>query len=147
MKTFLVDDDLVALVWELADPRPFENLSFSDALRRLLPKAQSKVASGKGARNPSVAELLAELDALPEAELKNHATGKLKQRSRAPSPDPKDWVSRVPELSRVPNLESWKAICDKLGIEVAGDSARRRLRDWTRTHRPNWPTVPTFGDG
>jgi hypothetical protein len=30
MKNFPVDDDLVALVWERANPRPFENLSFSD---------------------------------------------------------------------------------------------------------------------
>jgi hypothetical protein len=36
MATFPVDDDVVALVWRLAKPAPFENLSFSEALRRIL---------------------------------------------------------------------------------------------------------------
>ena len=36
MREFPVDDDLVALIWQRADPRPFEQLSFSEALRRVL---------------------------------------------------------------------------------------------------------------
>ena len=33
---FDVDDDLVALIWQLAKPKPFEQLTFSQALRRIL---------------------------------------------------------------------------------------------------------------
>jgi hypothetical protein len=36
MRTFEIDEDLVKLVWAKAKPEPFENLSFSDALRRVL---------------------------------------------------------------------------------------------------------------
>lgn len=36
MRTFEVEDDLVALVWARANPQPFEQLTFSDALRRVL---------------------------------------------------------------------------------------------------------------
>lgn len=64
------------------------------------------------------------------------------KRSNAPSPKPKDWLIKIPELRSVPNLGSWKAICGHLGIEVAGDSARRRLNDWVMVNRPNWHSVP-----
>jgi hypothetical protein len=36
MRDFPVDEDLVALIWERAKPQPFEQLSFNDALRRVL---------------------------------------------------------------------------------------------------------------
>jgi hypothetical protein len=36
MEQFPVDDDLVETVWKLANPKPFENLTFSSALRRTL---------------------------------------------------------------------------------------------------------------
>jgi len=36
MQKFDVDDDLAALVESLAKKKPFENLSFNDALRRVL---------------------------------------------------------------------------------------------------------------
>jgi len=62
--------------------------------------------------------------------------------TKAPSPKPGDWLSNVEELRSVTHLGSWKAICDHLGIEVAGDSARRKLRAWAREHRPTWPDVP-----
>lgn len=36
MRTFPVDDDVLELVWSKAKPAPFEQLTFSDALRRIL---------------------------------------------------------------------------------------------------------------
>ena len=36
MPQFLVDEDLAAMVEKLAKPKPFENLSFNNALRRVL---------------------------------------------------------------------------------------------------------------
>jgi hypothetical protein len=61
MRTFAVDDDLVSLIWERASPEPFEQLTFSDALRRVLnaPAPRAK------APDKSADELLKELDALP----------------------------------------------------------------------------------
>ena len=55
MDKFYVDDDLVELVWQLAKPKPFENLSFSAALRRVL-EGMSKGAK-VGIRTTSVAPL------------------------------------------------------------------------------------------
>lgn len=90
MRTFPVEDDLVALVWEQAKPAPFEQLTFSDALRRVLmkkgteepvqvpplPKAKTRV--------PTADELLAELDALP--------SGRNESRGRAPKADLRELV-------------------------------------------------------
>ena len=35
MQQVNVDDDILALVWKLANPKPFENLTFNAALRRV----------------------------------------------------------------------------------------------------------------
>jgi hypothetical protein len=76
MRTFEVEDDLVALVWARANPQPFEHLSFSDALRRVLghPAAPS-VPNLRAVK--SAEELLQELDSLPDR----------KPRKRAPKTD------------------------------------------------------------
>ena len=42
-----VDDDIVALVWKLAKPKPFENLTFNGALRRVF-QEQLGSAPAKG---------------------------------------------------------------------------------------------------
>ncbi len=68
--------------------------------------------------------------------------GQSKTRTRAPSPKPGDWLSKIPELRDLKELGTWKAICDHLGIVVDKDSARRRLDDWVKLHHPNWPGVP-----
>lgn len=68
MQSFPVEDDLVALVWERAKPRPFEQLTFNDALRRVLDVKEGKAPKGStrsAASPPSGDELLAELEALP----------------------------------------------------------------------------------
>jgi hypothetical protein len=73
MRSFPVDDDLVAILWEQAKPTPFEQLSFSEALRRVLTgkatqeRAQAQPLPKAKNRLPMGNELLAELDALPSA--------------------------------------------------------------------------------
>lgn len=62
MRTFEVDDDLVELVWARANPRPFEQLSFSDALRQVL---GAPSLSPRAPVNKSAEDLLRELDELP----------------------------------------------------------------------------------
>lgn len=130
MKTFEVDDDLVELVWKLANPQPFESLTFSAALRRVLatPRASEEAARESG---KSLDELVAEL-------LASSPPGSKK----APTPDASEWASTVPELRGKRHLNSWKAICDELGIDPAGDSARRKLQVWVAANRPKWPAVP-----
>lgn len=58
------------------------------------------------------------------------------------SPNPQKWASSIPELHSIHDVKSWKDICDYLGIEVAGDSGRRKLEVWVKNIRPNWPAVP-----
>ncbi len=139
MKNFPVDDDLVALVWQRANPRPFENLNFSEALRRVLTGEQQKSKLTKKTLALSADELLAELGSMGEEELKKL---KIIRRQRAPSPRPNIWLSKVPELRSKSNLRSWQDICAHLGIEVAGDSARRKLKEWVQNNRPKWSAVP-----
>jgi hypothetical protein len=129
VQQFDVDDDLAALVERLAKKRPFENLSFSDALRRVL---QSHLAelTAEGKRD-ELEDLLAESMAAARKESK-----------KAPSPSPTEWVSMVPELKARRGLNTWKAICDVLKIDTAGDSARRKLKNWVKANRPAWPAVP-----
>jgi len=69
---------------------------------------------------------------------------KVKERraKRASSPKRGSWVSNVPELREIPGLRTWKDICNHIGIETDGDSARRRLKNWVKINRPNWQEVP-----
>lgn len=120
MPQFTVDEDLAALVEQLAKPKPFENLSFNAALRRVLERYVDKL------------ELL---DAETAVMVKNAP-------KKAPSPSPEQWVAGVPELKNKKGLTSWKAICDLLKIDTGGDSARRRLKNWVKVNRPAWPSVP-----
>jgi hypothetical protein len=126
MPQFTVDDDLAGLVWQLAKPRPFENLSFSAALRRVL---QGQEAPPE--QRDNLNDLLAESVATAKTEPK-----------KAPTPSPTEWVATVPELKGRKGLNTWKAICDLLKIDTAGDSARRKLKNWVKSKRPMWPTVP-----
>jgi len=126
---FPVDDDLVALVWKFARPRPFENLSFSAALRRALQNGRAY----KDLKHDTLDDLYAE--ALAASREKGKKT---------PTPSPSEWVAGVPELKTKKGLTTWKAICDVLKIDTAGDSARRRLKNWVKTNRPAWPPVPSI---
>ncbi len=126
MPQFTVDEDLAALVERLAKPKPFENLSFNAALRRVL-----EGRSGAPEKDAQLENLLAEATA---------ATGK--KPKKAPSPDPRKWIASVPELKGKKGLQTWQAVCVLLKVDTAGDSARRRLKNWIKANRPNWPAVP-----
>lgn len=126
MQTFLVDDDLAAVIWRLAEPKPFENLSFSAALRRVLkvqmPTTFPNEHQGKLSENSMLSS---------KAEMK-----------KAPSPSAANWVATVADLSGNRGLTKWKAICDFLTIDTGQDSARRKLKIWVAINRPAWPAVP-----
>lgn len=62
--------------------------------------------------------------------------------TKSPTPSSIDWLSKVPELRNLTHLRTWKDICVHLGVEVAGDSARRRLQKWVQNNHTNWPDVP-----
>lgn len=126
MPQFTVDEDLAALVERLAKPKPFENLSFNAALRRVL---QQHIKPKKV--DDELEQLLAESMALAK-----------KAPKKAPSPSPQQWAASIPELRGKKGLNTWQAICDLLKIETAGDSARRKLKNWVKVNRSAWPSVP-----
>lgn len=125
MPQFTVDDDLAALVWQLAGPKPFENLTFSSALRRVLQEHSPNHAQHQ--------------ENLEEARLR---AADRREAKKSPTPSPTKWVATVPELKGKRGLTTWKAICDLLKIDTAGDSARRKLKNWVRANRMAWPSVP-----
>ncbi len=124
MPQYMVDEDVAALVERLAKPKPFENLSFNAALKRVF---QQYISSSEAADG------LASLEQLLE---------EARQQKKEPTPSPVKWVLGVPELKGKKGLTTWKAVCDLLEIDTAGDSARRRLRNWVKVNRPMWPEVP-----
>lgn len=126
MPQFTVDEDIAALVERLAKPKPFENLSFNAALRRVL---QEHIKPKKV--DDDLEQLLAESLAAAKKEPK-----------KAPSPNPQQWAESIPELKGRKGLNTWKAVCILLKIDTAGDSARRKLKNWVKANRPNWPSVP-----
>ena len=129
MPQFTVDEDLAALVERLAKPKPFENLSFNAALRRVL---QGKAASSERlGRSAELEHLHAESMAAARSGAK-----------KAQSPSASEWVDAVPDLRSRKGLNTWKAICVALRIDTAGDSARRKLKNWVKSNRPAWPAVP-----
>lgn len=129
MQQFDVDDDLAAVVERLAKKKPFEHLSFNDALRRVL--QSHVVVTAPGGKRDVLEELLAEARAATRKEPK-----------KTPSPSVTEWVSMVPELKARRGLTTWKTVCDVLKIGTAGDSARRKLKNWVKANRPAWPAVP-----
>jgi hypothetical protein len=137
MPTFEIQDDVVELISQAVKPKPFE--SMSGALGRYF-RAQ-QVAPPK---DRTVEELLAELDALPDAEIPIRLPNYERKRPRmkAPSPEPTEWVKQIPELRSLPGLGSWKALCEHFGLDTNGDSARRRLQKWVAARHPEWPQVP-----
>jgi ADP-heptose:LPS heptosyltransferase len=126
MPQFTVDEDIAALVERLAKPKPFENLSFNAALRRVL---QEHIKPKKV--DVELEQLLAESLAAAKKEPK-----------KTPSPSPEQWAASVPDLKGKRGLNTWKAVCVLLKIDTAGDSARRKLKNWVKANRPNWPSVP-----
>lgn len=131
MPKFEVDEDVARLVERLANPKPFENLSFNNALRRIL----TGLVSGDLKPLVNLDELLADSMEI--------AAGT--QPKKAASPSALDWVASVPELKTKRRLTNWKAICDHLHIQTGGDSARRKLQTWVKANKPAWPPVPETG--
>lgn len=87
MRTFPVDDDVLALVWERANPQPFEQLSFNDALKRVLqsdpPVRLSAVPISPLATPPKLSRKPISADELL-AELEHYNAKDKKARTRAP---------------------------------------------------------------
>ncbi|SNX60703.1 Protein of unknown function [Nitrosomonas ureae] len=60
---------------------------------------------------------------------------------------PKVWLENVrrthdaSSLEELINPQSWKSICDFLEIDVGQDSAHRRLEQWRKKNKPQWPSV------
>lgn len=128
MPQFIVDEDLAALVEKLAKPKPFENLSFNNALRKVL---MEYVPQPQSPPPPKLEDLIAHA-----REVASRAPKK------APTPNASAWAQEVPELRSHRELTNWVAICKHLKIDPAGDSARRKLANWVPVNRPNWPPVP-----
>lgn len=124
MQQFAVDDELAALVERLAKAKPFENLSFNEALWRVFREHNLGPTDGQSA------------DPL-DKRFANAAGPK-----KAVTPSVGDWVASVPDLKNRKGLTSWKAVCTLLRIDTAGDSARRKLKNWVKSNRPGWPPVP-----
>ena len=132
MPQFQVDDDVAELVERLAKEKPFEQLSFNDALRRIFAKQLQKLASTD--------ESFADLDAMIAIEMaKRRAEPK-----KTPTPSATAWIAEVPELRTKRGPNTWQAICAHLKTDTAGDTARRKLRNWVKANRPMWPEVPTL---
>jgi hypothetical protein len=127
MPKFEVDEDVARLVERLANPKPFENLSFNAALKRVLDRFMGDSHRPQVDLNELLAESMAAAQAQPK---------------KAPSPSAQEWAATVPELKNKRGLTTWRAICDHLKIQTGGDSARRRLQTWVKLHKPAWPPVP-----
>ncbi len=128
MATYDVDDELALVVERIARKKPFENLTFQDALWRVI---REHVQKDTTLENPDPLEgLLSEARATIA-----HATKK-------PTPSVDRWVESVPELKKHRHLTTWKAVCDHLGVKPGFDSARRKLMKWVSVNKPDWPPVP-----
>lgn len=132
MQQFSVDDELAALIERLAKPKPFENISFNDALWRVVRQYTFPCAEGLPTKE------IGPLDQLLADIREKHGLGPKK----TPTPSVADWVASIPELQRRKELTTWKAVCDLLNIDTAGDSARRKLKNWVKQNRPKWSPVP-----
>lgn len=123
MPKYHVDAEVASKIEMLVKKEPFEDLTFNDALIRLLALVPSEV--------PNADDILNDL----LASLPNKSNVKS-------SPRPLEWVKEIPELNGKGKFSTWKSICDFLSIDVGADSARRKLQSWVTSNRPHWPKVP-----
>lgn len=131
MAMYEVDDELAFQVDRLA-PRhkPFEPLSFQEGLRRVLEQHVSKTPP------LDIPELARQVVIENAVALARDIIKK------APTPSAIQWAQSVPELKKFKHFTTWKTITDHLDIETAGDSARRKLKNWVKANKPDWPPVP-----
>lgn len=123
MPKYHVDVGVASQIEALVKKEPFEELTFNDALIRLLALIPSEI--------PDVDEILNDL----LASTPNKSSVKS-------SPRPSEWVKEISELNGKGKFATWKSICDFLSIDVGSDSARRKLQAWVASNRPDWPKVP-----
>lgn len=110
MQKFDVDDEVVEAVWERAKPKPFENLNFNSALRRVLGLAnrakggQAPVSSPAGAIGKADEFVPAQKTATdPLEDLVNEAVA-ARSRSKAPK-------ANLKELVRAGLLRNGEELC------------------------------------
>jgi hypothetical protein len=154
MQTYSVDDELAALVEHTAREKPFEQLSFNEALWRVMrryvigehgepapemralgPLDGSPTLGHSVSLNPTRPQQRVDLESLLE-------DLRARQPKKAPTPSARQWASSIPEL-KDKNLSDWTEICEYLGLDPAGDSARRFMQRWVKANRPSWPPVPS----
>ena len=127
MAMYEVDDELAFQVDRLARRnKPFESLSFQEGLRRVLDQYVSKTM-------PELARQVVVERAITTAQTVLR---------KAPTPSAIQWAQVVPELKKFKHFTTWKTITDHLDIDTAGDSARRKLKNWVKANKPDWPPVP-----
>lgn len=90
MQPFPVDDEVVQTVWKLAKPKPFEQLTFNTALRRVLRLTDSN-AAGAVSRVTSKPEETGSQSARP-ADVIDQLLAESYPRSKAPKADLKELV-------------------------------------------------------
>ena len=131
MAMYEVDDELAFQVDRLAPrSKPFESLSFQEGLRRVLDQYISKTLP---VDIPELARQVA---------VENAVTTAQTILRKAPTPSAIEWARSVPDLKKFKHFTTWKTITDHLDIDTAGDSARRKLKNWVKANRPDWPPVP-----
>jgi hypothetical protein len=158
MQTYAVDDELAAFIEHAAREKPFEQLSFNDALWRVVRRYLiGDQRLSELAEPPQEVRALGPLDGSEtlgrtvnlganrqqlHSDLNTWLTElRSRQPKKAPSPSARLWANSVPEL-KDSSLSDWTEICEHLGLNPAGDSARRFLQKWVKINRPSWPPVP-----
>lgn len=145
MKAYEVDDDVLAMVWSMSKPKPFEKLDFNSALKRIL----IEVSDGEKLRPSDLNDidpdhLLAELESI--GKLGNVKNYNIKKNSRRKSPSVKEWLRAVSKVDDAfknnTKIKFWEDVCDALKIETYGASARLVLEKWVERNKPNWPAIP-----
>ena len=119
MQNFLIDTEVALRIEKLVKNKPFEALTFNEALIRLLDLLEQK---GHGKQNTPI----------PKKEKSKDKARRLRR----------EWVAKIPELSGKCSFNTWAAICKHLGLDPKSSSARRVLRIWVSENKPDWPPVP-----
>ena len=86
MRPFLVDDEVVSIVWARAKPKPFENLNFNNALRRTLGIPEVPVGDSGASHPDAEADELDAIERLP-THLPRPDSSTTRRRSKAPRAD------------------------------------------------------------
>jgi len=121
MPKYDVDEVLAAEIEAFVKKKPFEEMSFSQAVEKLLVLAKKAQSSD-----------ILEIDSSKRDSKKLlSASGRRKA-----------WILQIPELNGKGRFSTWRSICDHLGVDVGTDSARRRLKVWVSENKPDWPKVP-----